>query len=308
MSNLPAPIGDDDVDANDLTPRIEDPVNIRPDLSSLGILEVERGICEDTFENRSVLRASQMGWDTVYASNGVPTGLIQARSKDMVTQRRILSLAEKKPILVDPKNMNSDYLTGLDLVAESASDHLVPPWVIGATRMWVAEQDNPVATEKRRPTAMPHRCRQIKDDQIRCMLWSSGRLKDDGLCRVHLRHVKKNPSDDIERARKKLVQAAPYAVDILEDLMQNAVSEPVKLKASTEILDRAGVRGGVELDGNISVTDGRPAADIIAERLARLATGAIQIAASLSSNGTVIDNDNSDGIIDAVIAETGNEG
>ena len=108
MSNLPAPI-DDEVDANDLTPRIEDPVNIRPDLSSLGILEVERGICEDTFENRSVLRASQMGWDTVYASNGVPTGLIQARSKDMVTQRRILSLAEKKPILVDPKNMNSDY-------------------------------------------------------------------------------------------------------------------------------------------------------------------------------------------------------
>jgi len=306
MSNLPAPI-DDEVDANDLTPRIEDPVNIRPDLSSLGILEVERGICEDTFENRSVLRASQMGWDTVYASNGVPTGLIQARSKDMATQRRILSLAEKKPILVDPKNMNSDYLTGLDLVAESASDHLVPPWVIGATRMWVAEQDNPVATEKRRPTAMPHRCRQIKDDQIRCMLWSSGRLKDDGLCRVHLRHVNKNPSDDIERARKKLVQAAPYAVDTLEDLMQNAVSEPVKLKASTEILDRAGVRGGVELDGNISVTDGRPAADIIAERLARLATGAIQIAASLSSNGTVIDNDNSDGIIDAVIAETGNE-
>jgi hypothetical protein len=139
------------------------------------------------------------------------------------------------------------------------------------------------------------------------MLWSSGRLKDDGLCRVHLRHVKKNPSDDIERARKKLLQAAPYAVDILEDLMQNAISEPVKLKASTEILDRAGVRGGVELDGSISITDGRPAADIIAERLARLATGAIQIAASLSSNGTVIDNDNSDGIIDAVIAETGNE-
>ena len=307
MSNLPAPIDDDEVDANDLTPRIEDPVNIRPDLSSLGILEVERGICEDTFENRSVLRASQMGWDTVYASNGVPTGLIQARSKDMVTQRRILSLAEKKPILLDPKNMNSDYLTGLDLIAESASDHLVPPWVIGATRMWVAEQDNPVATEKRRPTAIPHRCRQIKDDQIRCMLWSSGRLKDDGLCRVHLRHVKKNPSDDIERARKKLLQAAPYAVDILEDLMQNAISEPVKLKASTEILDRAGVRGGVELDGSISITDGRPAADIIAERLARLATGAIQIAASLSSNGTVIDNDNSDGIIDAVIAETGNE-
>jgi len=151
--------------------------------------------------------------------------------------------------------------------------------------MWINEQDNPIATEKRKPTAMPHRCRQVKDDTIRCMLWSSGRLKDDGLCRVHLRHVKKNPSDDIERARKKLVQAAPYAVDVLEDLMNSAVSEPVRLKASTEILDRAGVRGGIELDGNINVTDGRSAADIISERLGRLASGAIHTAAQLATAG-----------------------
>ena len=278
------PVSDED-DDNDATPIIEDPTNIRPDLGALGILEHSRGICEDTYENRSVLRSAQMGWDTVYATNGVPTGLIQARSKDMVTQRRILSLAEKRPILVDPKNMNSDYLTGLDLIAESATDNIVPPWVIGATRMWINEQDNPIATEKRKPTAMPHRCRQVKDDAIRCMLWSSGRLKDDGLCRVHLRHVKKNPSDDIERARKKLVQAAPYAVDVLEDLMNSAVSEPVRLKASTEILDRAGVRGGIELDGNINVTDGRSAADIISERLGRLASGAVHVAAQLATAG-----------------------
>ena len=278
------PVNDED-DDNDSTPIIEDPTNIRPDLGALGILEHSRGICEDTNENRSILRSSQMGWDTVYATNGVPTGLIQARSKDMVTQRRILSLAEKRPILVDPKNMNSDYLTGLDLIAESATDNIVPPWVIGATRMWVNEQDNPIATEKRKPTALPHRCRQVKDDAIRCMLWSSGRIKDDGLCRVHLRHVKKNPSDDIERARKKLVQAAPYAVDVLEDLMNSAVSEPVRLKASTEILDRAGVRGGIELDGNINVTDGRSAADIISERLGRLASGAVHVAAQLATAG-----------------------
>ena len=282
------PVNDED-DDNDSTPIIEDPTNIRPDLGALGIFEHSRGVCEDTYENRSILRSSQMGWDTVYATNGVPTGLIQARSKDMVTQRRILSLAEKRPILVDPKNMNSDYLTGLDLVAESASDHIVPPWVIGATRMWINEQDNPIATEKRKPTAMPHRCRQVKDDAIRCMLWSSGRIKDDGLCRVHLRHVKKNPSDDIERARKKLVQAAPYAVDVLEDLMNSAVSEPVRLKASTEILDRAGVRGGIELDGNINVTDARPAAEIISERLQRLASGAVNAAAVLSAAGIAIE-------------------
>jgi len=267
---------------------IDEPVNLRPDLSELGIIEHDRGVCEDTYENRGILRRAKMGWDTVYSTNGVPTGLIMARSSAMNKERRLLSLAEKKPLMVDDSNLNSDYLTGLDLLVESSSDYLVPPWVIGATKMWVKEIDEPVASEKRRPTSLPHRCRAIKDDGVRCMLWSSGRPKDDGLCRIHLRSVKKLPGEDIERARAKLTQAAPYAVDMLEDLMQNAASEPVKLKASTEILDRAGVRGGVELDANVKVIDDRPAAVIIAERLQRLAAGAVQVAAQLSEAGTEI--------------------
>jgi len=254
---------------------IDEPVNLRPDLSLIGIVEVERGVCEDTFENRALLRKGKMGWDTVYSSNGVPTGLIQARSDAMAKERRLLSLAEKRPIMVDPESLNSDYLTGMDLIAETATDYLVPPWVIGATRMWLKEQDEPIASEKRKPTALPHRCRAVKDDGIRCMLWSSGRPKDDGLCRVHLRSVKKRPGEDIERARQKITQAAPYAVDILEDLMLNAISEPVKLKASTEILDRAGIRGGVEFDTKVSLVDDRSAAQIIQDRLARLSNQVI---------------------------------
>jgi hypothetical protein len=125
------------------------------------------------------------------------------------------------------------------------------------------------------------------------MLWSSGRPKDDGLCRVHLRSVKKRPGEDIERARAKLTQAAPYAVDMLEDMMENAVSEPVKLKAATEILDRAGVRGGIEFDASIKVTDDRPAAIIIQERLDRLAASAGQRALDLIEAG-VVENDTSD--------------
>jgi len=274
---------------------IDEPVNLRPDLSTYGIIEVERGVCEDTFENRKLLRNGKMGWDTVYSSNGVPNGLIQARSMEMAKERRMLSLSEKKPIMVDSESVNSDYLTGLDLLAESATDYLVPPWVIGATRMWVKEQDEPVASQKRQPTALPSRCRTIKDDGIRCMLWSSGRPKDDGLCRVHLRSVKKRPGEDIERARQKLTQAAPYAVDMLEDMMENAVSEPVKLKAATEILDRAGVRGGIEFDASVKVTDDRPAAVIIQERLARLATGAaLQVAGELAASGVELTNDTSD--------------
>jgi hypothetical protein len=86
-----------------------------------------------------------------------------------------------------------------------------------------------------------------------------------------------------------LTQAAPYAVDVLEDLMENAASEPVRLKASTEILDRAGVRGGIEFDARLEVTDGRSPADVVAERLNRLASGAIAASAKLAELGVVIE-------------------
>ena len=181
--------------------QIDDPVSIRPNLSDLGIEEVERGICQDTYENRAILRKSKMGWDPVYASNGVPTGLIQARSEEMAKQRRMLSLAEKKPILVEPNYTNSDYLTGLDLLAESAADYLVPPWVIGATRAWLKEQENGgPSSPKKKPAALPHRCRAVKEDGIRCMLWSSGRPADDGYCRIHLGSIQRRPGEDVERA------------------------------------------------------------------------------------------------------------
>jgi hypothetical protein len=283
--------------------QIDEPVNLRPVLSDLGVDEVERGICQDTYENRAVLRRNKMGWDPVYASNGVPTGLIQARSPDMDKARRHLSLAEKKPILVDPDRTNSDYLTGYDLLAESATDYLVPPWVIGATKAYIKEQEVGAESSRRKPAAMPTRCRAVKDDGIRCMLWSSGRPKDDGYCRVHLGSVQRKPGEDIERARMKLSQAAPYAVDVLEELMENASSEPIRLKASAEILDRAGVRGGIEFDANININDTRSPAQIVAERLTRLASGAAEIASKLTDAGIVMPNNDESDIQEAEIVE-----
>lgn len=265
--------------------QIDEPVDLRPDLSTLGIEEAEKGVCEDNYQNRAILRRAKLAWDPVYSTNGVPTGLIRARSKESTMERRLLSLAEKRPIMLDSTSNNSDYLTGLDLLAEDTADYLVPPWVIHSTRLYLKEQnEGGPKSDKRKPLAQPHRCRQVKDDGIRCMLWSSGRPKDDGLCRIHLRSTQHKTSDDIERARQKLVQAAPYAVDMLEDLMENAESEPVKLKAATEILDRAGIRGGVEIDSSVNI-DVRPAAQVIAERLDRLAQGAIESAARLAEAG-----------------------
>jgi len=203
--------------------------------------------------------------------------------------------------------MNSDYLTGYDLLAESASDYLVPPWVLGATKSWIKEQAEGPVSSKRKPAALPTRCRAIKEDGIRCMMWASGRANDDGYCRVHLGSIQRKPGEDIERARAKLTQAAPYAVDVLEDLMENAVSEPVRLKASAEILDRAGVRGGVEFDANINVNDTRSPAQIVAERLQRLAGGAVEIAARLSEAGIEITAKDESDIQDAEVIEDSEE-
>jgi len=289
MSMVPAA---PDSDPEEERPVIETAADLRPILSDLGIEEIERGVCQDTFENRRILRAAKLNWMPVYARNGAPTGLIMARSLEMEKERRLLSISERRPILVEPNHNNSDYLTGLDLLAEPATDYLVPPWVLGATRAWLKEQENGgPSSPRRQPLSLPTRCRHIKEDGLRCLLWSSGRPKDDGLCRIHLSSTKRRPGEDVERARAKLTQAAPYAVDVLEDLMANATSEPVKLKASTEILDRAGVRGGIEFDARLEVSDSRAPADIVAERLQRLAGGAVELAARLAGAGTRVPSD-----------------
>lgn len=269
------------LDALDHTPEEEDhepaldtPVDLRPDLTQIGLEEMERGVVEDTYENRNALRRAKYTWDPVYSQTGAPTGLIAARSPEQLKERRLLSLVEKKPLLVDHQNVNGDFLTGLDLLVDDEALKLTPPWVIASTRAWLKEQDNGGPTSPNRaPLAAPHRCTKIKSDGVRCMLWASGRIKDGGLCRMHLKSARK-PGEDVERARRKLMQSAPYAVDVLEELMENATVEQVRLKASTEILDRAGVRGGMDIGLDVEITDARPPAMIVAERLARLSEGA----------------------------------
>lgn len=261
-------------------PDINTPLDLRPDLSEYGLVEHERGVVEDTFENRATLRQANLNWDYVYDQLGNPTGLIAARSKEALKERRLMSLAEKRALLTDPTKNNSDFLTGVDLLVDDSACRVTPPWVVAATRKWVKEQDNGLPSPTRRPSSLPHRCRIVKSDGIRCMLWSSGRPSDDGQCRIHLQNNSRKSGADVERARHKILQSAPHAVDVIEELMQDAQSEPVRLKAATEILDRAGVRGGIEIGVDVDVSMRSPA-EIVAERLQRLAQGAVQIAASL---------------------------
>ncbi len=270
------------------TPIVDVPYDRRPNLEELGIIEIERGICEDTFDNRAILRRSMLKWSPVFDDQtGAATNLIIARSIEQDKERALISINNKRQLLSDPGNVNSDFLTGLDLLLYDDAQKIVPPWVLGATRNWLKEQEEGgPKSAKRAPLGLPGRCRLTKTDGTRCQLWNSGRIKDDGLCRIHLGSTRRT-ANNVEIARQKISQASSYAVDVLEELMETAVSEPVKLKAATEILDRAGVRGGMELNVDIKTTDRSPA-EILAERLARLEAVAAERTTQLTADGVQV--------------------
>ena len=255
------------------------PRDFRPDLSFYGLEEIDRGVCEDTYENRSVLRVNRLNWQIIYDENGEPTGNILALSPEMASRMSERRAEDRKTILVDPRNLDSDYLTEEALLLEETADSLAPLWVVAATRTWIRIR---TSRENGNPKAMPiqhgppQRCRLIKSDNTRCLLWSANRVTDDGLCQKHLGTKNNNITGAVARARARAYQAAPIAVEILEQLMESAESEPVKLKAATEILDRAGVRGGIEIDAKVDISV-RPASELINERLARLRPNAISI-------------------------------
>ena len=270
------------------TPIVDAPYDRRPNLEELGIIEIERGICQDTYENRQILRRAMLKWSPVFDDQtGAATNLILARSIEQDKERALISINNKKSLLSDPGNVNSDFLTGLDLILDDEAVKIVPPWVLGATRAYVKEQEEGgPKSAKRAPLGLPGRCRLTKTDGTRCQLWHSGRIKDDGLCRVHLGSTRRT-ANNVEIARQKISQASTYAVDVLEELMETAQSEPVKLKAATEILDRAGVRGGIEIGVDVSVGERSPG-DILKERLARLEAAAAQQIIISTGNGVEV--------------------
>jgi len=249
------------------------PVDLRPDLTILGIDEVDRGVCHDTMENRKILRVSRMQYQIVVDERGSFTPYLRAIAPESMTEARVSLIDKFEPILVDPRDRNSDYLTEEELLVEERADLIVPPWVLQANKTWLRlrkrREEDPNFAGMPSLGGPPQRCRFIKSDSIRCLKWTSGRRDDDGLCTTHLPSVKIDTQGAIHAARLRVMQSAPRAVEVLEALLESAESEPVKLKAATELLDRAGVRGGYEIDQNVAI-DVRPAADILQERLKTL--------------------------------------
>lgn len=85
----------------------------------------------------------------------------------------------------------------------------------------------------------------------------------------HLPNVKKAAEDRKDAARLQLIGATADAIDVIEHLMKYATQENVKLAAARDVLDRAGIKGGIE----VSVTHEHKLSpmDEINQRLADMA-------------------------------------
>ncbi len=56
--------------------------------------------------------------------------------------------------------------------------------------------------------------------------------------------------------------------------MENSTSDAVKLGAANSLLDRAGIKGGADI--NVTVTQGDSPHDVLAERLAKLRSRVVE--------------------------------
>jgi hypothetical protein len=73
----------------------------------------------------------------------------------------------------------------------------------------------------------------------------------------------------VESARLQLMGMADDAVEVLQDLIKPGVADAVRLKAVENILNRSGIKDGVDL--NVTVTNNSNAAEDIQKKLAVMA-------------------------------------
>lgn len=258
--------------------QIEAPPGLLPNLSEWGIDEIERGVCEDTFENRRTIKSNKARWNIVFDTDGHPTGYLQVVSAEMYQAAQGMSKAN---LLIDPDDFNSEYLSGIKLLLAEAATELAPTWVLNTTRTYMRQQE-----EKRslgadaelyqsRLVTVPTRCNVTKGDGTRCWGWSRGTKESLGMCTTHANRVNKRTvhgMSTIQAARNRLISATLGAVDGLEELAATAESETVRLGAYNSILDRGGVRGGFEIEEKVTV-EVSEAAGIVADRLKKLREG-----------------------------------
>lgn len=101
-----------------------------------------------------------------------------------------------------------------------------------------------------------------------CKRWS---LRGSTVCYRHggnLPSVRQHAEAVVEAARLRLIESTDDAVDWLIDLGRNSASDAVRLGAAKEVLDRAGVRGGVEVD--VTVDQKHDPAEVLRTKIAQV--------------------------------------
>lgn len=83
-------------------------------------------------------------------------------------------------------------------------------------------------------------------------------------------------------AQRKLADATPMMADQLIYLALNGQTEEIRRRAAEAVLDRAGIRPGVEITLATTSGDGASAGDILRERLATLRSRTLQDPPELS--------------------------
>lgn len=262
---------------------ITQPPGLLPNLAEWGIEEIERGVCEDNYDNRQTIKQNKGKWQVVFDTNGQPTGYIQVITAEMYQAALGLSKAN---LLTDPDDFNSDYLNGLQLLLADGSNELAPSWVLNTTRMYMRQQEEKRALggdaelHQSRLVSVPARCTTVKADGTRCWGWSRGTTESLGMCSAHAARVTRKSTTGlslIQAARNRLISAAPAMADILEDIAQNSSSDAVRVQAINSLFDRAGLRGGFEIEEKVEVTVNE-SKSLVAERLKKLREGHVKTA------------------------------
>lgn len=86
--------------------------------------------------------------------------------------------------------------------------------------------------------------------------------------------VRRRAEAIVESARLKLVGTLDDATDWLVDLAENSTSDAVRLKATTEIMDRSGLKAGTDV--TLTLEDTRDPAALLRERLQKLHERTVQ--------------------------------
>lgn len=195
-------------------------------------------------------------WERVWDDDGYYTGLIRVFGPEQITARRRGVADWRRPILSDPDNIWSDYKHPDDWPMDL---EFLPDAIAYTLARWKRDDRNGVPHSERLP--FPERCEVIRQDETRCWNWANHPERSPR-CKFHQKWEADDNKWIAAYVKQQIIAASPMAADTLERLAYDAKNEAIQLKAATEILDRAGVRAGTELDVKVEVSVSDPAQEI----------------------------------------------